>query len=222
MEKGAVLHISPNSFGHTGLTSPQNRINFFESLGVDGSSVVSMHLTHTNNVQVVGADDGGKVFENTDGLVTNSKGIYLALPVGDCLPIMAYDPKGKSIGIFHAGWRGLENKIIFNGIKAMEDNFGAKADDIKIKLGACICQNHFEVKDDVFSKFTEYKSAQKEVGGKKFLDLRKIIVVQLLHIGIQLKNIEIDSRCTLEDTELFSHRGGNFERNLYLLTLDRV
>ena len=215
-----VLFISPNSFGHTGLTSPQNRIKFFESLGVSQSSVVSMHLTHTNNIEVVGATDGGKIFENTDGLVTNSKGIYLALPVGDCLPIMAFDPVGKSIGIFHAGWRGLENKIIFNGIKSMEDNFGAKPKDIEIKLGACICQNHFEVKDDVFGKFTEYKSALKEANGKKFLDLRKVIVLQLLHIGILLKNIEIDARCTLEDKELFSHRGGNFERNLYLLTLE--
>lgn len=220
MDDGVKLFISPVSFGHTGLTSPENRLKFFENLGIKETEVVSMHLTHTNNVEVVTAADGGRLFENTDGLITNSKGIYLALPVADCLPIMAYDAVSGSIGVFHAGWRGLDNKIIFNGIKLMQDELDAKAENIKIKLGACICQDHYEVKNDVFDKFFDYRSAQKIKENKLYLDLRKIAVLQLLSVGVQIGNIEIDSRCTYENPELFSHRHGNSERNLYLLTLN--
>ncbi len=178
-----------------------------------------MHLTHTNNVVAVGKKDGGKLYEDTDGLATNEKGIWLALPVADCLPIIIYDPAGKAASLVHAGWRGLDSGVLENALRLMNEKYGSNLFDLKVKLGACICQKHYEVKTDVLERFVSYPAAVLLENGKYYLDLRKVAVIQLLAFGIPLKNIEIDSRCTLEDSELFSFRGGDTGRNLYLLTL---
>ncbi len=218
---GTTLYISSREFGHTGLLSPENRKRFFDSVNVSEKDVVSMHLTHTNNVVAVGKSDGGRLFEDTDGLVTNETGIWLALPVADCLPIIIYDPINKAIGLVHAGWRGLDNGVLENALRLMNEKYGSNLFDLKVKLGACICQKHFEVKMDVLEKFASYAAAIHTEDGKYFLDLRKVAVIQLLAFGIPLKNMEIDGRCTLEEKELFSFRGGDVKgRNLYLLTLN--
>ncbi|HKB74310.1 MAG TPA: laccase domain-containing protein, partial [Burkholderiales bacterium] len=42
-----------------------------------------------------------------DGIVTQTPGRVCAVMVADCLPVLLSDREGKSVGIAHAGWRGL-------------------------------------------------------------------------------------------------------------------
>jgi len=47
-----------------------------------------------------------------DGLITSTPGILLHVLTADCLPILFCRRDGKSIGVVHAGWRGLIAGII--------------------------------------------------------------------------------------------------------------
>jgi polyphenol oxidase len=210
-----VLYISAKADGHCGLLHPKNRKKFFDKLGISEKKVISMHLRHTSKCRVVSEKDGGKLFENTDALVASGKGVFLALPVGDCLPIMIYDPVCEIFGVIHAGWRGLAGGVIRGAILKMKKE-GSEPSNLTVYIGASICQKHYEVKNDVYSKFSEYPYAVKKSGKKFYLDLGKVAVGQLVEAGVLEEKIKIDKRCTYEDKDLFSYRRGDSGRNLYL------
>lgn len=214
-----ILYSSKASDGGMSILSPLNRKKFFGKIGVTERQVVNMHLAHGNKVAVVTDKDGGKLFEETDGLITNSRKTYLALLVGDCLPIAIADPITNSIGLVHAGWRGLGNGIIKNAVNEMARNFGTKPQDLVVYVGAHICKKHYEVKEDVLSKFVSFEGATSKAG-RTFLDLGEIAKLQFLKLGVKNKNITIDSTCTFENKGLFSYRRNKTkDRNIYILGL---
>lgn len=174
--------------------------------------MVKMEQVHGNNVVCVRKKDDGKTIKNCDALVTNEKNLELCVRVADCLPVAVYDFATESIGLFHAGWRGLASGVIKNGIGLMVREFGSKPEEIIVYMGPHICKKHYEVGKEVAEKFD----------GQRFLDLGKVAVEQLTGLGIKNKNITIDPLCTFENRNLFSYRRGDkISRNLYLLKLDK-
>lgn len=214
-----ILFISKKADGHCGLLHPENRKKFFEKVGLTEKEVVSMHLTHTLNVEVVDKSDGGKLFEDTDGLITNVPGLFLALPVGDCAPVMIYDPEKNVIAAVHAGWRGLYSGIIKKAVSEMEAEFESSPKDLTVYIGAYICGKHYEIKEDVSSKFSGYTECIKWEKGKIFMDIGRVALRQLLECGVIEKNIKTDKTCTFEDSDHYSYRRGDKGRNLYLFGL---
>lgn len=63
--------------------------------------------------------------------------------------------------------------------------------------GACC----YEVNDDVANLFEDPVIVQRE--GKIFLDLKEENRIQLLHSGVQGKNIEVNEYCTISERALF-------------------
>lgn len=75
-------------------------------------------------------------------------------------------------------------------------------------IGPGISQCHFEVGEEVLEKFKEFMSEKMiRRDGKTFLDLKKIVQLQLLNLGLKKENIEINPDCTycLPD-KYFSYR----------------
>jgi YfiH family protein len=186
----------------------ENRRAFVQKIGVKYDSIVAGDLVHGNAVAVVSKADAGKIFAGVDGIVVNARGIFLSVTVADCLPIFLYDAKSKALGLLHAGWRGLEDTIIYEGVRKMVTELESTAPDIHAAIGPGIGACHFEVRDDVVQKFSEYNNAAllwRE--GKKYLDLKKIARHQLLHAGIPEKNIEMGDECTYcLSSKYFSYR----------------
>ncbi len=178
-------------------TSFENRQRFFEKLGIKLSSIVSAGLIHSNNVQIVDIGDAGKIIPDTDGLITNSKGIFLSITVADCLPVFFYDDENKVIALSHAGWRGLHKNILQITVEKMNKSFGSKPQDILVGIGPSISKCHYEIGKDLKEKFDltsrEIFVKRKE---KTFLDLKKVGEIQLLNVGIKKQNIEISQECT--------------------------
>jgi len=179
---------------------------------------VNMNLSHGNKIVRVSGKDGGKLFEATDGLLTNSTNICLAVLVADCLPIALFDPVSNSYGLIHSGWRGLTAGIIEKAVVKMTHEFGTKSNNLTVYIGAHICQKHYEVKNDVASKFSKYPKAILKKGKKTFLDLDEIARQQFA--AVDVKNVTVDKTCTFENKEYFSfRRGDKANRNLYLFGL---
>ena len=111
------------------------------SITADKKSI-SMFQVHSSNVIMVSSKNSDQVMENCDGLVTNDPKISLKVSVADCVPLAFYDPISNSIGLIHAGWRGLYGGIIKNAIETMKNNFGTNPKNLFVEIGPHICPKH--------------------------------------------------------------------------------
>lgn len=168
--------------------------------------MIRMRQVHGNNVVKVDHNDNGKVINNCDSLISNDPKVTLCVRVADCLPISITDKKRNAIGIIHAGWRGLDKNIIEKTIHLMTDEFSSEPEDLEVTIGPHICQKHYEVQNDVSSKFTKYAQVVFKKDEKEYLNLAKIAEAQLKSLGVKKQKIVIDGRCTFEDKSLPSYR----------------
>lgn len=178
---------------------------------------VGMCQVHGSNVVTVSSKNAGTVIQDCDGLITNDSNIFLKISVADCIPMAIFDPAGKCVALVHAGWRGLYGRIIFNAVDLMCKNFGTNPADVMVEIGPHICQKHYEIKEDLAEKFSDYGGAITENGQKRFLDLGKVAVTQLKKMGVKIQNIEISKRCTFEDTALSSYRRGDLKKRVHYI-----
>ena len=139
----------------------ENFIRIAKALEVCPEDYVFSDQTHTTNIRVVTEEDRGKGFtkprdyENIDGLVTNVKGLVLSTFYADCVPLYFVDVKNKAIGLSHSGWKGTVGRMGKQTILAMQEAFGTKPQDLVCAIGPSICQDCYEVSEDVAFAFRD-------------------------------------------------------------------
>lgn len=151
-----------------------------------------------------------------DALITNKKGLTLAIFTADCLPIFILDPEKGAIGIVHAGWRGTMNRIVQRTIEEMKRAYQTNPSSCLAGIGPGICGKCYEVGLPVveymlaefkgFTHFLQQKSSGKgntSIKGKNLLNLPSLNKQQMLEIGILEKNISVCEYCTAENPQLF-------------------
>jgi polyphenol oxidase len=178
-----------------------NRNKYFSGLGININHVISVKGIHSNKIEIVSDIDKGKIIEKTDGLITQSKSICLAVTVSDCLPIFIYNK--NTIGIIHAGWRGVVNNILGEMVKKMEN---IPLESLNIFIGPHIKSCHFEVRDDILDNFTDYNEHICRKDKKIFINLEEIAKKQLLSLGLKQENVRISPECTYCNDDYFSFR----------------
>ena len=85
-----------------GEQNDENRARFFAKCGIEPGKVVSARLINGTNVKIINDLSQARI-TNTDGLVTDKKGIFLSLTVADCIPVYFFDSRKDIIGLAHAG-----------------------------------------------------------------------------------------------------------------------
>lgn len=198
-----------------------------ESLGIDMNQAVLSHQVHKTDIHIVTEEDKGRglfpekspLFE-IDGLMTDQKGIPLVTFFADCVPLMIYDPVKKVIAASHSGWKGTVGRIGEKTVAMMEQKMGCKREDILAVIGPSICQDCYEVSEDVAQQFEnvftreqyEEMIIEKE-NGKYQLDLWKANEFILLDAGIRREHLAVTDLCTCCNPEfLFSHRASQGRR----------
>ena len=193
------------------------------ALGVEVEDFTYTQQTHTTNVVVVKAEDKGKRFAETDGMITNVPGICLVTFYADCVPLYFVDPVKKVIGLSHSGWRGTVGKMGKVTVEKMTTEYDCNPKDILAAIGPSICQDCYEVSEDVIDCFKEKFDEhlwddlfyQKE-NGKYQLNLWEANHQIFLESGISEEHIAVTNVCTHCNPEvLFSHRTtGNARGNV--------
>ncbi len=202
-----------------------------ESKSVKEMNIIEMEQVHGDRVILVGKNNKTKInnsitdssvqtIKKCDGLITDDPNVVLSIRVADCLPIFFYSPTTNSIGLIHAGWRGLYKGIIGKTIEFLRKKLKTESQELFVFIGPHICQKHYEIKTDGAKKFSNYPKAIKKVKGKIYLDLEKIAKEQLISLGVKKNNIKIDRTCTYETKSLDSFRRGDLKkRTKYLFSL---
>ena len=184
---------------------------FRKALAIE-ERAVCMQQVHGGTVSVIPKLQKEKV-PSTDGLVTNTKHIPLAVLTADCLPILFCDPQKEAIGVAHAGYKGLLNHIIEHTIDRMISEFGSDPKDIIVGVGPGIERDCYEVGKEVIALFEKTFPSFKEMfvakDGKYFLDLHKVAEQCLRKGGILKEHSEVLSACTKCDSNLYSYRRGD-------------
>lgn len=196
-------------------------------LGCQVEDIVCSDQTHTTNLKVVGRQDKGKGvtrprdYHDIDGLLTDEPGIVLATFYADCVPLYFVDTKRCAIALAHSGWRGTVARMGRCVAEKMREVYGTVPEDIVAAVGPSICQDCYEVSEDVAEAFAQEfcKPGQEQEiliskgGGKYQLDLWRANEIVLTEAGIVPSRIQVTDLCTCHNSEyLFSHRASQGKR----------
>ncbi|MDZ7719178.1 MAG: peptidoglycan editing factor PgeF [Balneolaceae bacterium] len=191
-----------------GLKSYKNRSSLesnyedlLNELELNSGSIALAKQVHGSNIQFV-KEPG--IYADTDGLITNKRGLSLGIQVADCAAVLIADEDNGIIGAFHSGWRGAVANIIPKGLKKMED-LGGKVEHFKAYISPCISEEMFEVGEEVAIQFPE-KFVDRFTYTKPHIDLKGFLSDQMEKIGVKKSQIEVSSECTMQDLRFFSYR----------------
>ena len=204
----------------------ENYRRFCEAAGFEVENIVTSDQAHTTKVRyVMKADCGSGVtrdrdFHDIDGMITDEPGVVLATFYADCVPLYFVDPVHRAIGLSHSGWRGTVHKIGKITVQAMADQYGSRPEDIVAIIGPSICQDCYEVSEDVILEFQKYyrEDCQSELyyrkeNGKYQLNLWRANEIVMEEAGILPENIHTTQWCTCCNPELlYSHRASKGKR----------
>jgi len=141
-----------------------------------------------------------------DASYTRTEDVVCAVKIADCMPVLLCDRAGASVGIAHAGWRGLAQGVVENTIRAMAVDPGS----LYAYLGPAIGPGAFEVGNDVLDAFCLVDPAAAEAfhplrPGKWLADLFALGRQRLARAGVN--EVYGGGMCTVSDPErFFSHR----------------
>lgn len=196
------------------------------ALGISPEQIVCSDQTHTVNVRKVGRDDCGngitkpKPYRDVDGLITDEAQVALATFYADCVPLYLVDPEKKAIGLAHSGWRGTVGKIGKATVEAMRREYGCRPEAIRTVIGPSICQECYEVSEDVAEAFKKAydpglwdRLMTRREDGKYQLNLWEACRENFLEAGILPEHISMPEICTCCNPGfLFSHRASKGKR----------
>lgn len=191
-----------------------------QSLGVPLSRIIRPYQAGGDIVETVGTEHGGmgvikeNILKRVDGLVTAEKGIVLSVLAADCVPIYLIDKKAEVIGLLHCGWRSAAGLLIHNAIEHMKE-LGSSPGNIQMIIGPHICQDCYEVGEDVRKEYSVFftekqlEGAFRTINSKLFLDLSEAIKAKAAEKAIPAQNISVLNQCTCHDNSFYSYRRGD-------------
>ena len=204
----------------------ENYRRLAEAVGFSVENIVTSDQTHTANVRVITEADRGngitkpRPYTDVDGMITNVPGLVLATFYADCVPLYFIDPVRKAIGLSHSGWRGTAAHIGAVTVRRMQEEYGSLPEDIYGAIGPSICQECYEVSEDVILEFQKTFPEQswrdlfyRKENGKYQLNLWEANRQSMLEAGLIEEHISLPGLCTCCNPEfLFSHRASRGKR----------
>lgn len=182
-----------------------NRARVAAAIGLAPPDLRFMSQVHGATVVRIERAGSQEAVPEADALVTRVPGIALAVLVADCVPVLLAARRSDVIAVAHAGRRGVTAGVVPATVTAMQE-LGARPSRVVAKVGPAICGRCYEVpaamQEEVCATVPEARSTT--AAGTPGLDLRAAVVAQLITAGVLA--IEVESWCTAECDDLYSHR----------------
>jgi polyphenol oxidase len=160
-----------------------------------------LHQVHGPDVVVVGAP-GEAAGAEADAAVTAVPGCPIAVRTADCAPLVLWGP--GTLGVVHAGWRGLLGGVVGAAADVMTRRGGAP---VGAQLGPCIRAGCYEFGghdlDAVAERFGS--SVRATTGwGTPALDLAAAVRAACTEVGVD--DVDDAGSCTACEPRWYSHR----------------
>lgn len=170
-----------------------NRLEFYNELGLNPKNIVYQKQIHTDNIKYV--DKGGFAGES-DALITDKPGLGLVVGTGDCTTIFIYDKEKRIISAVHSGWRSTQKKIILKTLHTLINIFNCNPKDLFAYIGPSISQKNYPVGYEVAKLFNQnFVKEEKDIF---YLDVAGINSNILVEEGVPAKNIQLSNFCTYD------------------------
>lgn len=195
------------------------------ALGTTNDRFVLTHQVHDVKIGIASGELAGcgvtrpAAWDDVDGVITNEPGIALGIFVADCVPLLLADPVHHAVGASHSGWRGTVKRMGAVTLQKMQEEYGTNPADVYVGIGPSICQDCYEVSDNVAEEFIrEFPTHVREIlidkhNGHQQLNLWEACRITLIEAGVPADHIEMTDLCTCENAEyLFSHRATQGKR----------
>lgn len=159
----------------------------------------------------------GKIFPETDGLITDRPGVALLIKYADCTPIVLFDPVKRVQAVLHSGWRGTVQEISAHALERLESDFMCRREDLVVYLGPSIDQMSYEVGLEVYEAFGDFKARDqffRSRGDKFLLSMSDANLELLLAHGLKREQIDVSRESTFRHPGLHSARGAGADYGL--------
>ena len=177
------------------------------TLGVDTSSFSSVLAPKQEHGVAIHEARPGMPRLVGDGLVSRTPGLAIGVFTADCVPLLLWSDDGRTVGAFHAGWRGLAAGMARAAVAAMGGPARLSA-AVGPHIGPCC----YTVGEDLLPKFDTARFRRD--GGRLVLDLGAEARAQLSDAGIPSVRTTVSSLCTSCRPELASWRRDRVKRNM--------
>tara|TARA_Y100001970_G_scaffold146966_1_gene180454 strand:- start:1906 stop:2475 length:570 start_codon:yes stop_codon:yes gene_type:complete len=183
-------------------------------VNLDSGRLVTINQIHSSEILI--ANSPG-FYDFADGIINKGGSLVCSIKVADCLPIFFVNNMSKTIGLVHAGWRGISSAIIGKFVKSIEV-CNENITDFHVLIGPSIQRCCFEIRDDVLDSFDAkfYNPIKKN---KYRVDLQAWTVYQLIKLGFSEEKINKINKCTfcLDDLYYSYRRDGSNSGRMYAL-----
>ncbi|HKR64668.1 MAG TPA: polyphenol oxidase family protein [Thermoanaerobaculia bacterium] len=125
-----------------------------QRFGIETSLTTCMQ-THSANVRRARHENAWRECDDCDALLSDEKGVALAIKVADCLPVSLLDPAHHVIANVHSGWRGAAQNITGATLDALARDTTFDPRTSFAYLGPSIRVCCFEVGEEVATQFDE-------------------------------------------------------------------
>lgn len=162
-------------------------------------------LEQVHGVDVFDADTwDGQSVPVADASFAQAVGRVCVVMTADCLPILLADQSGHTVGVAHAGWRGLHRGVIEALLMRMQQ--AQPHARWQAWLGPCIGPRQFEVGPDVREAFVGHDAQaascfQPGRGDRWWADLPGLARRRLSALGVSA--IYGGDQCTVEAPQRF-------------------
>jgi YfiH family protein len=189
----------------------ENRKQMLRTLKISPFDLIEGQQIHFKRLLTLDEDNAkmwrGNNITGIDGFLTDQKDITLMIRVADCVPVVLYDPVKKAVALLHVGWKGATLGIQNEAIEKMERDYKSNPKDLLAWIGpaaqACCYRSDKEpeqIKDKNFKPFIKKKAPSWSV------DIPGFLVESMKSSGVLKKNMTVDSTCTVESDNFFSHQ----------------
>ena len=192
---------------------PQYDIHFFgkdlSRADLEKSFTNLCFLKQVHGSEIVKADFNEPI---ADGHWTENKKKSLVIQTADCLPVMIYLPKQRLSLAIHAGWRGVEQKIVSKSLSQLPVD---KFDPIHLYIGPHIQQKSFETDKDVAVSLLKAHNVSleslfcTEQDNKFYIDLAALVVREVEMLKLQIDVLNVTKIDTKTNDHYYSYRAGD-------------
>jgi len=157
-----------------------------------------MSQVHGNRVAII--EEVSDEDPTVDAMVTGIPGIWLAVQVADCIPLLLHS--AESVAAVHVGRKGLLNGVALSALSVMRD---MGSTEVSAVIGPSICGRCYEVSQEIHDEVVALHPAAHAITaqGTPALDLHAALRAVLAEVGIAIID---EARCTVENSDLYSYR----------------